>query len=201
MGPGEFYPLGTTDRSEFCVEISPSWSSDGSYDVTLWSGSSGANLGIPIRDITKARRIARFFYATYKPEAEAEEERRSRQNAEFNERMKVEWAERDAREKREREERLAKITPETERIELAVCPSCQQTANPEEFHQPVYECSRCGQTQVGEENRRCETDHIFMARVGDFACPSCEDALDEEPELVLGVEIDGVFIPEAEIAA
>lgn len=43
---------------------------------------------------------------------------------------------------------------------------------------PVYECSRCGATQI-EENR-CSQCHIFMGKVADEACPDCESA---EPNL------------------
>lgn len=50
------------------------------------------------------------------------------------------------------------------------CPECDVA-----FTEPgerVYECSRCGGTQV--EERRCEQCHIFMAKVADESCPECE---------------------------
>ncbi len=73
-------------------------------------------------------------------------------------------------------------------IEAYRCPSCDET-----YDQPgdaVYECSRCGSTQVDE--RRCSDCNIFMAKVADQSCPSCEEPIEEEPEmLTLWVANDG----------
>lgn len=60
------------------------------------------------------------------------------------------------------------------------CPECGDFFD--EFGGPVYECSRCGGTQV--EERRCEECNIFMAKVADQSCLSCEAGLEEEPEKI-----------------
>lgn len=197
----EFYPEGTNDRSGYCVEIASSWAGEGGYDVTLWISSSGRSMNQPIRTLEKARRVAKFLYHTFKPEVEFSVRERKRLNAERHEIDKVRWAEEAERERVAYEARLAKITPDTERVTMAVCPTCQHHGDPEEFEDSVYECGTCGTTQVGVENRRCEQCHKFMAKIGEVACPSCEVGLDEEPDTVVGVLIDGVFVSEAEIAA
>lgn len=37
----------------------------------------------------------------------------------------------------------------------------------------IYECSRCGGTQV--EERRCGSCHVFMSKVSDESCETCEE--------------------------
>jgi DNA-directed RNA polymerase subunit RPC12/RpoP len=101
--------------------------------------------------------------------------------------------------KRERKARRAQVTRETPRIEMARCPECNEAAEPGEFEQRVYECGRCGKTLIGEDGRRCDESHIFTSKVGELACPSCEQPLDEEPERIFGVEIDGQFFEESEL--
>ena len=65
-----------------------------------------------------------------------------------------------------------------ERVDVLRCDSCDDLV--ESVEGPVYECSRCGGVQMGD--RRCESCHVFMAKVSDTACPNCED-------------YDGGFVP------
>lgn len=66
-----------------------------------------------------------------------------------------------------------------ERLDALKCSECGEITL-DWGDEPVYECSRCGQTQV-EENR-CPDCNIFMAKVGTGHCPDCETG--EEPEQV-----------------
>lgn len=197
----EFYPEGASwsDRSGFCAEISLSWDVEGWFDVVFWRRGNGVNFQIPQPTIEKARRFARVTYALLLPDFVEGERVREIRRAKSDEQMRARHAEQNAAAETARAERMAKITPETERVEKAVCQTCDHVDDPEEFEQPVYECSRCGGTQTGEGENRCETDHIFMAKVADLGCPSCGEAVEGELELVSGVEVDGEFIPESEI--
>jgi hypothetical protein len=60
----------------------------------------------------------------------------------------------------------------------------------------LYECSRCGGTQV-EENR-CEDCHTFMAKQADETCPECEDGDIAQAE---AWEVDGALFGSAEEAS
>lgn len=78
-----------------------------------------------------------------------------------------------------------------EYVTRLVCPSCQETFEPGDEGGPVYECSRCGASQVDEN--RCETDNIFMAKIAPESCPSCEAAFEdgtdiEEREVFMGAD-------------
>lgn len=78
-----------------------------------------------------------------------------------------------------------------EYVTRLVCPSCQETFEPGDEGGPVYECSRCGGTQVDE--RRCESCNIFMAKVATESCPACEAPFDadtdiEEREVFVGAD-------------
>ncbi len=75
-----------------------------------------------------------------------------------------------------------KPKPEDVRVSAFKCSECDAIVH-EWDGEPVYECSRCNQTQVGE--RQCPEDHIFMAKVANASCPECETG--EEPEQVLAV--------------
>jgi hypothetical protein len=86
------------------------------------------------------------------------------------------------------EKRRAKLPPPFEptadmpRERVMQCGACGELAT-EPGEEPLYECFRCGQAQVGE--RRCEQCNIFMARVADNHCPHCEAAW--EPHDALAV--------------
>lgn len=60
---------------------------------------------------------------------------------------------------------------------------------------PIYCCSRCGGEQV--EERRCSECNIFMAKIADESCPSCEQGGE-----FIAVEVwqseDGEFFESAE---
>lgn len=172
------------------------------YEITLWRGKhnkTGSTLGVSIGDWAKACAIGKYLYETLAPE-HVEAERLSNARWEVTSaRMAVESEERKARAKVERAERRAKAKQATVKVERAVCPDCGHDDMPDAFEQEVRECSRCGQTLIGEDARHCPECHIFTARVGDIACPSCEQALDADPEIVIGVEVDGVFVADSEI--
>lgn len=199
----EFIPEGAS-RSEPCVEISTSMKGDEyGFDLIVWSGgshSSGLGLNVPIRSLVKARMIGRQLSAWLAPEKAAMLERDAIRDAEWSERRKIELEHRQAVEAAELAVRLAQITPETARVTVYVCPMCEHTDDLEEFHEATYECSTDGPVDGrGEDARRCPTCNKFTAKAGEWSCPSCEAPLDEEPEPVVGVEIDGVFMSESEL--
>ena len=209
----EFWPEGATigDRKNICVEIrhASSLISDPSdetapwYEVTLWRGSHGIGPQIPVPTLARARTQARLLLAAFAADQPVFERERERRYTIMTEGMKVERDERAKVEAAEHAERLSKITPESEVVTMHVCPNCShEDEDPEEYTEPVYECSRCGGQQVGEGANRCEECNVFMAKVGDDGCRQCETSLDgEKPETVEGYVVDGTFIPLSEVAA
>jgi hypothetical protein len=180
-------------RDEFSIEIRTSFGSGDAYDLVIWNRSSGNGLATPIRSLDKARRVARFLYATMKPEADAAAAALSARIAETRDERNRAAAARSA-------ELLAQITDDTPRVEMFICPNCDhQSESMDAFAEPVYECSRCGGQQVGEGNNRCEQCNVFMARSDETACESCEGTTDDAIEAVVGVVVDGEFIPATEI--
>lgn len=197
----EFYPAdsGRDPASGFSMEIRPTDEHrGGGYEITMWRNRSGSSFQVVHPTIEKARRVARVLYHLHA--ADYAEQRRQDEilYTEMSSDLKARSDEREATEAADHAARLAQVTAETERIEMTICPTCDHAADAEEFEQPVYECSRCGGSQVGEGENRCVSCNVFMSKVGDLACPSCEEPV-EEPETVTGVEIDGVFIPESEL--
>lgn len=200
----EFYPPtgGKDSRGEFCVEIRSSdrHSLLGCFDLTLWTKNQGNTLNVPIRSIEKARRVARYWYETLMPEYMAALEAQRIIYAEFSETRKAEYEARKLVEAEELEMLLAQITPDTVRTTMWVCPDCEHGSEDlEDFEVPSYECQNDGPSGVGEEGRRCSVCSKFTGKATDHSCPSCEVPLDEAPETVIGVTIDGRFIPETDL--
>lgn len=195
----EFYPR--ENREGLCVEIIDSWTLDGWFETVLWKDSQGVSMQIPVPTIERARTVARRLYHLHAADFEraeaAVEIKRASQRKELNERAD----ERSRQREEQHAARLSQITADTPRVEKVVCANCDHASDPDEWEQPVYECSRCGGQQVGEGENRCATDNVFMAKVGDRACPSCEAPDEGDSQTVTGVEIDGEFIPESEVSA
>lgn len=194
------------DAGSFGVEVRTSYDTfdpePDRYEITLWKGRhnrSGSTLGVSIGNWTKACAIGKYLYETLVAEHVEAERLSDARWATTSAKMAVEREEREAREKVERAERRAKAKAATVKVERAVCPECGHDDMPDAFEQEVRECSRCGQTLIGDDARRCSDCNIFTARVGDIACPSCEQPLDSDPEIVEGVEVDGVFVADSEI--
>ncbi len=74
------------------------------------------------------------------------------------------------------------------------CGACDEVF--EEPGGPVYECSRCSATQV--EERRCLNCNIFMAKLADQSCPSCEDGEAIERVAAWEAEDGSLHLSEAE---
>jgi rubrerythrin len=194
------------ETDSFGVEVRTSHDSwDGQpprYEVTIWRGKtnkSGSGLGNSIGEWEKAEAIGVYLYRMLADE-NAEAERLADERWQVTKAaMDARSAERAAEAKAARKARRAKVTAETERVERYKCPECDHVDDGEAFDQPVYECSRCGNTIVGEDGRRCPDCNIFTAKAGTIACPGCEQALDTDPDVVVGVIIDGTFMPEEEL--
>lgn len=61
------------------------------------------------------------------------------------------------------------------------CPHCEEHIGDEgDLTGPVYECSRCGSTEVVEpgERARCGSCNVFMAKQAPASCPQCAEGLD-----------------------
>lgn len=181
------------------VEVSPSNVSDGAWEVHIATTYGHANwtgfvLPVPIRVRAKAERIARFLAHELAREQDAELQRHNAQVAGFLARD----SERAEQRRIEREEQLSKITAETPRSSVFVCPHCHSAADRDDYDEPAWECS-CGATHRGE-SRNCEVCNKFSAKIADISCPSCEEALEEEPGEVVGVVLaSGEFIEEKDV--
>lgn len=165
-------------QREMTVEVHPSYASFN--DPNLWDlvfhGPGSATIQ-EIHGLDKALRVGLYLYDELAPEVLLANERRDRQRVEDNERRTAkDEAERPAREAAARERAKAlKAAP----IEDATqCPECSHVGDAQDFEERVYECSRCGQTLVGEDGRRCDQCNIFTAKVGDAACPNCGEAVE-----------------------
>lgn len=79
------------------------------------------------------------------------------------------------------------------------CGECDEVFEDLEAGEAVYECSRCSQTQVGE--RRCETDHIFMAKISDISCPYCGAPEEDLKEVTEDRAVERLKEKEAEAMA
>ncbi len=170
------------------------------FEIICYKRNSGMGMGVSIGSFERACEIAERWFEELLPEYR-EQQRLSEIRWEKQKvRMERESSEHKEREKQERAERRAKAKQATVKVERAICPECDHADERSAFDIEVRECSRCGQTYVGEDARRCPECNIFTARVGDLACPACEQPLEAEPELVTGVEVDGVFVPDAELA-
>lgn len=78
-----------------------------------------------------------------------------------------------------------------------LCDTCGDTF--EDPGEAVYECSRCGCAQIGEN--RCESCNVFMAKTADESCPACEEPLyDPLDPLTLYSASDGSLHPTVEAA-
>lgn len=61
------------------------------------------------------------------------------------------------------------------------CPHCEHEIDgPDDLTGPVYECSKCGTTEVVEpgERARCGSCNVFMAKQTPASCPQCAEGLD-----------------------
>lgn len=209
-GEKEIYPPGhTREMGGLYVEIGHSYSmlndddAEAWYEVVLWRENNGVSPQVPVRTLARARTQARLLMAAFANDWPLYQTERERRYKIMHTQMDEERRERAVAEAAAHAERVAKITPETEVVTVYVCPNCSHEAgSTEEYEEPVYECSRCGAHQIGEGRGRCDECNIFMAKVGDDGCSQCETSLDgEAPEEIEGYQIDGVFIPRAEVAA
>ncbi len=82
-------------------------------------------------------------------------------------------------------------------IDAYRCGACEELF--EDPGGPLYECSRCSGREV--EERRCPACNIFMAKVADESCPSCEDGDDITPVAAWEAEDGSLHLSEAEAAA
>jgi len=169
--------------------------------VTEGGGGSYMPIPVPVGDRDKAERIAEYLRAELGPENEEVVALETIRYEQMDRDMRARQEERDAEAKCERATRKSKLdagegTPATREK----CPSCGELAEAGDYDEPVYECSRCGQSVRGEDGRRCASCNIFTAKVADLSCPSCEEALEGEPETIEGQEIDGVFVEAGEEA-
>jgi hypothetical protein len=181
------------------VEVSPSSGGGGKDDIwDLHVHGPGSFTIQCIRPLDKAMRVALYLYDELEAEHTAEQERRDAQYREFDlERKARDEAERPAREAaaRKREKRLEAA----EIVEAAKCPECDHVGDPDDFDEPLYECSQDGATARGyDDGRICDQCHKFRAKVSDTSCPQCEQAV--EPEHVQAKEIDNEYV-EVEAAA
>lgn len=206
----ELYPPDVdTATAQLWVEIKAPWETglDDWFELVLVKNAThrgGLSFQIPVRTIERARTQARILLALFANDLARVEVVRAEQRELRDVERAAEYEARRVVEEAAHADRLAQVTPDTERVTKYECPTCSDlTDDLEDWQRPVYECSRCGGHQVGEGENRCESDNVFMAKVGTMACPSCDAPLEEgdEPQPVVGVEVDGVFIPEAELQA
>jgi hypothetical protein len=170
---------GMSDR-RMTVTVRPTFGSqEANWDIGVHGPGSFTVQNI--RDLDKALRVGIYLYDELDPEVEAENERRDQQMREDHARWEAQReAERPAREAaaRAREKRLQSTPVE----DAAKCPECGHVDDAEAFEEVVYECSRCSSRKRGtDDGNRCDTDNIFMAKVGDLSCPECEEPIDELP--------------------
>lgn len=190
-------------RGTFGVELDEeryrgSTGEESRYRIVVWAGGSGSGPNAYIKDIEKARAIAKYLYETLLPEYEREEIEQAARVELIHLRMSAEGAQRRVEEKRKRRVALVKINDETPTVEKIRCDECEHLDDPEAFDEPAYECSRCGRIARGEDGRRCDQCNIFCAKLADRSCPSCEAAL-EDGTMVLGYEINGEFLTVGEV--
>jgi hypothetical protein len=163
-------------HDEFEVTVDRAWTGDyEAWEIIIRRGSAGNVIQPFIRSREKAERMAAALYKLLLPEFEFEAARHRRL-------MEEHQAELVSRPK----PKPFRPTKKMPRIIAAKCGECEELyeAGADEG-EAVYECSRCGQTQV--EERRCEQCNIFMAKVADESCPHCESPIEEKVETVLAV--------------
>ena len=57
-------------------------------------------------------------------------------------------------------------------VDALRCGDCESLFSSHEAGEPVYECSRCGETQV--EDNRCQHCYVWMRKVWERSCGDCE---------------------------
>jgi hypothetical protein len=183
-------PKATMGQREVTVEVRPSFGEPGLWDIGVHGPGSFTIQNI--RDLDKALRVGLYLRDELEPEVVAENARREQWRRDDDERRRVkDEEERPAREAaaRAREKALAEAEPE----DAAKCPECEYVGDPEDFDEPLYECSTDGATARGyEDGRICDQCHKFRAKVSDTSCPECEAAV--EPVTVQAKRIDNELV-------
>lgn len=182
-------------------EVRESWTETGRWEVTVFDGGSGTLMPGTWPTEEQARQVAHelsgIFDANFREHHRLQEERYERQRVELEARS----AERAVVEKEADRNRRALIEAgEGQQVTKARCPICENEADPADFDQRIYECSRCGTKQREDEGNRCTSCNIFMAKLSERSCESCNEEIEDGEELVEieGIELDGHFYPKEE---